>query len=158
MKGKRHIKIGGKIKMWASLLHINKDAPSYTLHTHVWASPYLATSMPQYVAQDSTYLSLATPIRGMYLEHTIPFKGWNHLIRYLANPLWSLETLAHAKAQYERACHYEVPTLLSMICKLFYPIILMTGCTGSLGDALDLTQDYRWFPFGFSLPIWDPNP
>ena len=122
--------------------------------------------MPHCMAQDCpshslfhlTYLSLATPIRGMYLGHTIPFKGWNHLIRYLANPLWSLETLAHVNAHYERACHYEVPTLLSKICKLFYLIILMIGCTRSLGGALDLMQDYRWFPFGFGFPIWDPNP
>ena len=76
----------------------------------------------------------------------------------MANPLWSLETLVHAKAHYGRGGHYEVPTLLSMICKLFYLIILMIGCTGSLGDALDLMQDYKWFPFEFGLPIQHPNP
>ena len=76
----------------------------------------------------------------------------------MANPLCSMETLAHAKAHYGRACHYEVPTLLSMICRLFYTITLMIGYTGSLGDALDLIQDCRWFPFGFGLPIRGPNP
>ena len=45
-----------------------------------------------------------------------------------------------------------------MICKLFYTIILITGFTGSLGDALDLIQERRWFPFGFGLLIRRPNP
>ena len=69
-----------------------------------------------------------------------------------------METVAHAKAHYGRAFHCEVPTLLSMICKLFYTIILMIGYTGSLGDTLDLIRDYGWFPFGFGLSIRDPNP
>jgi len=58
-------------------------SPSYTLHTQVWDFPYIATPIPQYFAQDfpshsllhSTYLSPTTPTRGMYLGHTIPFKG-----------------------------------------------------------------------------------
>lgn len=29
---------------------------------------------------------------------------------YLINPIWSLETLVHAKAHYGRIGHYEVPT------------------------------------------------
>ena len=92
----------------------------------------------------------------MYLGHTIPFKGRNHLIGYLANPLWSLETLAHAKAHYERACHYEVTTLLSMVCNPLYTITLMTYCTGKIRDALDLIHNCKWCPFGFGLPIWCP--
>ena len=54
------------------------------------------------------------------------------------NPLYSMDTLAHAKAR--------------------HTIILMTSCTGSLGDTLDLFQDYKWFPFGFGLSIWYTNP
>ena len=57
-------------------------APFYTLYTLVWASPYLATPMPQYVAQDFpshslihlNYLTVATPIGGMYLGHTIALR------------------------------------------------------------------------------------
>ena len=62
------------------------------------------------------------------------------------------------KSHYGRACHHEVPTLSSMVCKFYYMIIVMTGCTRSRGDTLDLMQDYRWFPFGFDIPIWNPNP
>ena len=76
----------------------------------------------------------------------------------MANLLWSMESVAHAKSHYGRACHCEVSTLLSMFCKPFLTIILMTGCTGILGDTLDLTQDCRWFPSGFGLLIRDPNP
>ena len=32
----------------------------------------------------------------------------------------------------------------SMICKLFYLIILMICCIGGQGDALDPMQDCRW--------------
>ena len=32
----------------------------------------------------------------------------------------------------------------SMICKLFYLIILMIGCIGGQGDALELMQDCKW--------------
>ena len=92
----------------------------------------------------------------MYLRHTITFKGRNHLIGYLANLLWSLETIAHAKAHYERACHYEMTTLLSMVCNVLYTITLMTCCTGKIRDTLDLVQNCKWCPFGFGLPIWCP--
>lgn len=34
----------------------------------------------------------------------------------------------------------------------------MISCIGSLGDTWDLMQDYRCFPFGFGLLIWDRNP
>ena len=123
--------------------------PSYTLYTKVWASLLLATLVPRYVTQGfpshslfhSTSLSHATTIWGMYLGYTIPSKGRNHLIRYLANPLWSLETLIHAKDLYGKAWHYEVHTLLSMVCNLFYTITPMTCCTGRLADALDRIQD-----------------
>lgn len=121
------MKKGGKIK--AEAPHV----PRLLLPIHYiprYGLPFcIATPMPHYVAQGCpshslfhlTYLSLATPIRRMYLGHTIPSKGYNYLIRYLPNPLWSLETLAHAKAHYGRACHYEVPTLLSMVCKALLP-------------------------------------
>ena len=62
-----------------------------------------------------TPLSHATIIWRMYLGHIIPSKGRNHLIRYLVNPFWSLETLAHAKTYYGSACHYE----LSTCCRWF---------------------------------------
>lgn len=34
----------------------------------------------------------------------------------------------------------------------------MISCIGRLGDTWDLMQDYRCFPFGFGLLIWDRNP
>ena len=41
-----------------------------------------------------------------------------------------------------------------MTHKHYYLIVLMICCIGGQGDALDIMQDYRWFPFGFGLPIW----
>ena len=129
-------------------------SPSYILYTQVWASLSLGALMPQYVAQDCpshslfhfTSLSQATTIWGMYFGHTIPSKGRNHLIRYLATLLWSLEKLAYVKAHYGMACHYEVPTLLSMVCKLFFAITLNDLLYWKAGGALDLIQDCRWCP------------
>ena len=158
-KRKKAYKEGWKNQGWDTSR--TTIAPSYTLYTLVWASRYLAAPMPQYVAQDFlshsllrfTYLSLSTPIGGMYLGYTIPFKGWNQLLRYLANPLWRMDTLAHAKAPYGRACHYKFTTLLSIIFNLFYTISLMACCTGRLGDAMVLIHNFRRFPLGFGLPI-----
>ena len=76
-------------------------------------------------------------------------------MRYLANPLWSLETLAHAKVHYGRVCHYEVTTLLFMVSKHLYLIILMTDCTGPwkprgrIGSyaGLQVVSIWFWLPY-----------
>ena len=140
-----------------SLLHVIYPVVGFPLSGCLYA-PIYGQDWPSHSLVCFTYLSLATPIQRMYLGPTIPFKVQNHLIRYMVNPLWNMDTLAHTKAHYGRALHCEVSILLSMICKLCYTIILMIGCTRSLGSTMDFIQVCRWFPIAFGLPIWDPNP
>lgn len=121
------IKKGGKIKVGAP--HVPRLLPPiyYILDTQVWASILLATLVPQHVAQGCPFsfptpsisFPNATTFKRMYLGHIIPFRSRNHLMGYLVNPIWSLETLAHAKADYGRAFHYEFPTCFPWFVSYF---------------------------------------
>ena len=52
----------------------------------------------------------------------------------------------------EGHAHYEVPTLLSMACKIFYMIILMASCTGSLGGHIGPYVELQVV----SIEVWSP--
>jgi len=158
IKGKRHIKKGGKIK--GGTHHVRWLLPPIHYIPQVWAFPLLATLIPQHVTHGCPFsfptpfisLSHATTLWRTYLGHIIPFKSWNHLIGYFVNSIWSLETLAHDKAHYGRACYYEMPTRCPWFVSSLTWFPLMTCCTRRLGDVLDLMQNCRWSPFW----LWSP--
>ena len=115
IKSKRHTKKGGKIKVGVShaphllppIHYISRCGLPFISYS---CTPTCGPGLPLSFPIPFISLSHATTIWRMYLGHTAPFKSRNHLIGYLVNPPWNLETLAHAKAHYGRACHYEVPT------------------------------------------------
>lgn len=120
IKGKRHMNNGGKIKV--GVTHVPRLLPSIH-YLPKCRLPFVSdpctltcdSGLPLHPLLCSITLSHVTTIWRMYQGHTIPFKSRSHPIRYLVNPPWSLETLAHATTHYGRACHYEVPTC----CPLF---------------------------------------
>ena len=121
-------------------------------------TPICSPGLPLSFPIPFTSLSHATTIWRMYLGHTIPFKGRNCLIGYLVNPLWSLETLAHAKARYGREYDYEVPACCPWFVSSLTWFLKMTCCIGRQGDVLDFMQDCRWSPFWVWSPYRGPNP
>ena len=91
IKGKRHMKKGGKIKVGVShasrLLPPIHYIPKCGLPSISFpCTPTCGLGLPLSFTISFISLSHATTIWRMYLEYTIPFKGRNHLIGYLVNP------------------------------------------------------------------------